>query len=32
MLNPDLLLMDEPTEGLSPLIVQHVEQAIKMGV
>lgn len=32
MLNPDLLLMDEPTEGLAPLIVQHVEQAIKMGV
>ncbi len=29
MLNPDLLLMDEPTEGLAPLIVQHVEQAIK---
>lgn len=29
MLNPDLLLMDEPTEGLAPLIVQHVEEAIK---
>ncbi len=29
MLNPDLLLMDEPTEGLAPLIVQHVEQAVK---
>jgi branched-chain amino acid transport system ATP-binding protein len=29
MLNPDLLLMDEPTEGLSPLMVQHVEQAIR---
>jgi branched-chain amino acid transport system ATP-binding protein len=28
MLNPDLLLMDEPTEGLAPLIVQHVEEAI----
>ena len=28
MLNPDLMLMDEPTEGLAPLIVQHVEQAI----
>ncbi|GAB3479179.1 ABC transporter ATP-binding protein [Polaromonas eurypsychrophila] len=28
MLNPDLMLMDEPTEGLAPLIVQHVEQAV----
>lgn len=29
MLNPDLMLMDEPTEGLAPLIVQHVEQAVR---
>lgn len=29
MLNPDLVLMDEPTEGLAPLIVEHVEAAIR---
>lgn len=29
MTNPDLLLMDEPSEGLSPLIVQELGQTIK---
>lgn len=28
MTNPDLLLMDEPSEGLSPLIIQEVERVI----
>jgi branched-chain amino acid transport system ATP-binding protein len=28
MTNPDLLLMDEPTEGLAPLMVQDVGKAI----
>ncbi|CAM5205307.1 Branched-chain amino acid transport system ATP-binding protein OS=Castellaniella defragrans OX=75697 GN=HNR28_002269 PE=3 SV=1 [Castellaniella defragrans] len=28
MLNPSLLLMDEPTEGLAPVMVQTVEHAI----
>ena len=28
MTNPDLLLMDEPTEGLAPLLVQVVADAI----
>jgi branched-chain amino acid transport system ATP-binding protein len=28
MTNPDLLLMDEPTEGLAPLLVQEVGRAI----
>jgi branched-chain amino acid transport system ATP-binding protein len=28
MTNPDLLLMDEPTEGLAPLLVQEVGKAI----
>ena len=28
MSNPDLLLMDEPTEGLAPLLVAQVGQAI----
>jgi len=27
--NPDLLLMDEPSEGLAPLIIQEVERVIK---
>ena len=27
--NPDLLLMDEPTEGLSPLLVREVHRIIK---
>lgn len=27
-LNPSLLLMDEPTEGLAPVMVQHVERAV----
>lgn len=30
MTNPDLLLMDEPTEGLAPVMVQAVEQAIRV--
>jgi len=30
MSNPDLLLMDEPTEGLAPVMVQHVENAIRI--
>lgn len=29
MLNPSLILMDEPTEGLAPVMVQHVERAVK---
>ena len=28
MTNPDLLLMDEPTEGLAPLLVREVGRAI----
>ncbi len=28
MTNPDLLLMDEPTEGLAPLLVRHVGEVI----
>ena len=28
MTNPELLLMDEPTEGLAPLLVEQVAQAI----
>ena len=28
MTNPDLLLMDEPTEGLAPLLVREVGKAI----
>ncbi len=28
MSNPDLLLMDEPTEGLAPLLVREVERVI----
>jgi branched-chain amino acid transport system ATP-binding protein len=28
MLDPDLLLMDEPTEGLAPVMVQHVEETL----
>lgn len=28
MMNPDLLLMDEPSEGLAPIIVQEVEKII----
>jgi len=29
MSNPDLLLMDEPTEGLAPLLVREVERVIR---
>ena len=29
MTNPSLLLMDEPTEGLSPLFVQKVGEVIR---
>ena len=28
MTNPDLLLMDEPTEGLAPLLVREVGRVI----
>jgi branched-chain amino acid transport system ATP-binding protein len=28
MINPDLILMDEPSEGLSPLMLQKVEEII----
>jgi len=28
--NPELLLMDEPTEGLAPVMVQHVENAVRI--
>jgi uncharacterized protein (UPF0261 family)/ABC-type branched-subunit amino acid transport system ATPase component len=28
LLNPHLLVMDEPTEGLAPVIVEHVEQML----
>ncbi len=28
MLNPRLLLMDEPTEGLAPVVVKHVESFV----
>ena len=28
MLNPDLLLMDEPSEGLAPLVVKQIGQVI----
>lgn len=27
--NPDLLLMDEPTEGLAPLLVQEIDQLLQ---
>jgi branched-chain amino acid transport system ATP-binding protein len=29
MVNPDLLLMDEPSEGLAPIIVEELVQAMK---
>ena len=29
IVNPDLILMDEPSEGLSPLFVQHVGQIMR---
>jgi branched-chain amino acid transport system ATP-binding protein len=28
MLNPDLILMDEPSEGLAPVMIKHVEDAV----
>ena len=28
MTNPELLLMDEPTEGLAPLLVREVESQV----
>jgi branched-chain amino acid transport system ATP-binding protein len=28
MIDPDMLLMDEPTEGLAPVMVQHVEDTL----
>ncbi len=28
LLNPHLLIMDEPTEGLAPVIVEHVEEIL----
>jgi branched-chain amino acid transport system ATP-binding protein len=28
MIDPELILMDEPSEGLAPVIVQHLEQII----
>ena len=28
MLNPELLLMDEPSEGLAPVMVEHLETII----
>ncbi len=29
MLNPDLILMDEPTEGLAPVMVTHIEETVQ---
>lgn len=29
MINPDLILMDEPTEGLAPVMVKHVEETVQ---
>src|SRR5258707_664748 len=29
LLNPKLLVMDEPTEGLAPMIVEQVAQALR---
>jgi branched-chain amino acid transport system ATP-binding protein len=29
MTNPDLLLLDEPTEGLAPLVVRMLEEQIR---
>ncbi len=28
MVNPELLLMDEPSEGLAPVMVQHLEEVV----
>ena len=28
MINPELILMDEPSEGLAPVMVQHLEQIL----
>jgi branched-chain amino acid transport system ATP-binding protein len=29
MTDPELILMDEPSEGLAPVMVQHVEEIIR---
>ncbi len=29
MANPDLILMDEPSEGLAPLLVRHLGQIMR---
>jgi branched-chain amino acid transport system ATP-binding protein len=29
MTNPDLLLLDEPSEGLAPLVIQEISRVIK---
>ena len=29
LLNPDLLILDEPTEGLAPIIVQEIQQHLR---
>ena len=29
MTNPDCLLMDEPSEGLAPIIIQHLWEVIR---
>jgi branched-chain amino acid transport system ATP-binding protein len=29
MIDPELLLMDEPSEGLAPVMVQHLEDIIR---
>ena len=28
MIDPELILMDEPSEGLAPVMVQHLEQIL----
>ncbi|MEM7224804.1 MAG: ATP-binding cassette domain-containing protein, partial [Pseudomonadota bacterium] len=29
LLNPELLILDEPTEGLAPIIVQEIQQHLR---
>jgi branched-chain amino acid transport system ATP-binding protein len=29
MIDPELILMDEPSEGLAPVMVQHLEEIIR---